>query len=288
MSAAAMSLRNGWRGLAFIAIPVTAIAIFLFYPAALSIVGTLVRPKDGGGYTFSLQSYVFFFTDSYSLTNLARTLWTTIVTLILLTAVNLPIALYMRFTKGPLASVIQALALFPMFVPGIIICYALIRYMGPNGWLQSLLNLVGFHHYASPHLTPWGPVIGLIWDGMPLTLLILISGLSNISDASIEAARDVGAGRLRILVSIITPEITHSLLIVSALNFLGIFGQALMPFMLGPTNPEMMGPFMLRTFSSVRDPLQASTQATITFLICSLAGIAYVRSIARRPKEDRK
>lgn len=288
MSAAAMSLRSGWKGLAFIAIPVSAIAIFLFYPAALSIIGTLVRHDADGGYHLSIDSYIFFFTDSYSLTNLGRTLWTTVVTLILLIAVNLPIALYMRFTKGPLASVIQALALFPMFVPGIIICYALIRYMGPNGWLQSLLELVGFHHYASPHLTPWGPVIGLIWDGMPLTLLILISGLSNISDASIEAARDVGAGRLRILVSIITPEITHSLLIVSALNFLGIFGQALMPFMLGPTNPEMMGPFMLRTFSSVRDPLQASTQATITFLICSLAGIAYVRSIARRPKEDRK
>jgi putative spermidine/putrescine transport system permease protein len=285
MRAAGLSEGSRMTGLAFIAIPVLAIIIFLFYPAALTIISTVWYDKGSGQATLSLDSYIFFFTDPYSLGNLSRTLWTTLVSMMLMIVINLPIALYMRFTRGALASVIQGLALFPMFVPGIIICYALIRYMGPNGWLQSLLALVGFHHYASPYLTPWGPVVGLLWDGMPLTLLILISGLSGISDASIEAARDVGAKRLRILVSIIVPQITHSLLIVSALNFLGFFGQALMPFMLGPTSPEMMGPFMLRTFSSVRDPLQASTQATITFLICSLAGIAYVRSIARKPKD---
>ncbi|MCF1473572.1 ABC transporter permease subunit [Agrobacterium vitis] len=285
MRAHGFSEGSRWTGLAFVAIPVLSIVIFLFYPAALTIIGTFWREGRDGVHTLNFDSYVFFFTDAYSLANLGKTLWTTFVSLALLIAINLPIALYMRFTRGPLASLIQGLALFPMFVPGIIICYALIRYLGPNGWLQSLLSLIGFHHYASPYLTPWGPVIGLLWDGMPLTLLILISGLSGISDASIEAARDVGAGRLRILVRIIIPQIMHSLLIVSALNFLGFFGQALMPFMLGPTSPEMMGPFMLRTFASVRDPLQASTQATITFLICSLAGIAYVRSIARKPQD---
>lgn len=287
MSAAESSLRSSLTGLAFIAIPVAAIVIFLFYPAVLTIIGTIVHGRPGGGFDVSFKSYIFFFTDPYSLNNLARTLWTTFVALALELAINLPIALYMRFTRGPLSAVIQGLALFPMFVPGIIICYALIRYLGPHGWLQSLLALVGINEFASPYLTPWGPVIGLLWDGMPLTLLTLISGLSGISDASVEAARDVGASKLRILVSIILPQITHSLMIASALNFLGFFGQALMPFMLGPTSPEMMGPFMLRTFASVRDPLQASTQATITFLICSLAGLAYVRSIARRPKEDR-
>jgi putative spermidine/putrescine transport system permease protein len=274
-----------WLGYGFIAIPVMAIVIFLFYPAALAIFGTLFHQRPGGGVALDFSSYVFFFTDPYSLANLFRTLWTTIAALVLIIAVNLPIALYMRFTKGWLAALIQGLALFPMFVPGIIICYALIRYLGPNGWLQSLLTFVGFTHYASPITTPWGPVIGLIWDGMPMTLLILISGLSTISDASIEAAKDVGAGRLRLFRSIILPQISHSILIVSALNFLGFFGQVLMPFMLGPTNPEMMGPFMLRTFVSVRDPLQAATQATITFLICSLAGLIYIRSLAARKEE---
>ncbi|MBU1306134.1 MAG: ABC transporter permease subunit [Alphaproteobacteria bacterium] len=273
-----------WRptGLFFIAAPILLIAVFLFYPALRSIWGTIYVRQPDGSYAFSIASYLYFFSDSYSLTNLGRTFWTTIVTMVLLIAINLPIAIYLRFKGGRLAVFIQVLALFPMFVPGIVIVYALIRYLGPNGLLQTLLEVVGIGGFQSPYLTPWGPVIGMVWDAMPFTLLVLTAGMSGIATSAIEAAQDVGAGRLRILFSIILPQIKNSLLVVTSLNFLGLFGQAFMPFMLGPTSPEMMGPFMLRTFSTVRDPLQAATQATIVFALCSVAGLAYVRSIAKR------
>lgn len=273
-----------WRptGLLFIAAPILLIAIFLFYPALRSIWGTIYVRQPDGSYAFSIASYLYFFSDSYSLTNLGRTFWTTIVTMVLLIVINLPIAIYLRFSGGRLAVFIQVLALFPMFVPGIVIVYALIRYLGPNGLLQTLLEVVGITGFQSPYLTPWGPVIGMVWDAMPFTLLVLTAGMSGIATSAIEAAQDVGAGRLRILFSIILPQIKNSLLVVTSLNFLGLFGQAFMPFMLGPTSPEMMGPFMLRTFSTVRDPLQAATQATIVFALCSVAGLAYVRSIAKR------
>lgn len=273
-------------GLLFVALPILLIVTFLFFPALRSIFSTIYVKQADGSYQWSLASYLFFFTDAYSLANLAQTLWTTVVTMVLLLVVNLPIAIYLRFSKSKLAVFVQVLALFPMFVPGIIIVYALIRYMGPNGWLQTLLELVGIHGFQSPYLTPWGPVIGMLWDAMPFTLLVLTAGMSGISNAAIEAAEDVGAGRMRILFSIILPQIKNSLLVVTSLNFLGLFGQAFMPFMLGPTSPELMGPFMLRTFSTVRDPLQAATQATVVFALCSLAGLAYVRSIAKRRAEE--
>lgn len=273
-------------GLLLVLAPITLIAVFLFYPALRSIFSTLFVRQADGSFAFSLASYAFFFSDAYSLANLAQTVWTTVVTMLLLLVVNLPIAIYLRFNRSRLGVFIQALALFPMFVPGIIIVYALIRYMGPNGLLQTLLELVGINGFQSPYLTPWGPVIGMLWDAMPFTLLVLTAGMANISTPSIEAALDVGAGPVRILFSIILPQIKNSLLVVTSLNFLGLFGQAFMPFMLGPTSPELMGPFMLRTFSTVRDPIQAATQATIVFALCSLAGLAYVRSIAKRRAEE--
>ena len=281
-TASAPLVRRRPIGLLFIAAPILLIVVFLFYPAVRSIFTTLYVRQADGSYAWSIAGYLYFFSDGYSLANLARTFWTTIVTMVLLIVVNLPIAMYLRFSKSPLAVFVQVLALFPMFVPGIVIVYALIRYMGPNGLLQTLLELVGVTGFQSPYLTPWGPVIGMLWDAMPFTLLVLTAGMSGIASSAIEAAQDVGAGRLRILVSIIIPQIKNSLLIVTALNFLGLFGQAFMPFMLGPTSPEMMGPFMLRTFSTVRDPVQAATQATIVFAFCSVACLAYVRSIARR------
>ncbi len=102
----------------------------------------------------------------------------------------------------------QALAILPMFVPSIILAYALIRVLGPNGMVDLLLNFAGLPKLRTPYLTPWGPVIGLVWDNIPLTVLILLSGLGSVGNMAIEAARDVGANRLQVLWHIILPQIT--------------------------------------------------------------------------------
>lgn len=273
-------------GLLLIAPPILLIVGVLFIPALRSIIGTLQVLGTDGIWQWSLENYRKFFSDAYTLSNLGQTFWTTFVTLFLLILVNLPIAIYLRFARGPLAAFIQFTALFPMFVPGIVICYALIQYLGPNGLLQSLLNQVGFIWYRTPYLTPWGPVIGLLWDAMPFTLLVLAAGTSGISTPSIEAARDLGASKRRIFLSIILPQMTNSILVVCALDFFYLFSSVLQPLLLGPATPELMGPYMLRTFVSVRDPVAASTQATVTFLICSVAGYIYVRAMARRQRDE--
>ncbi|OOG65219.1 spermidine/putrescine ABC transporter permease [Sinorhizobium sp. A49] len=281
MGSEGTSTRN-LKGLLLIGPPLAVMVCLLLYPAGVSIVQTLQETAADGSVSWSLARYHRFFTDPYSVANYVRTVWTTVVTLILLIAICLPIAIYLHFTRSRMAAVVQALALFPMFVPGIIVAYALIRYIGPNGLLQSLLEVVGFNSYSSPYLTPWGPVIGLVWDHMPLTLLILTAGMAKVSQEAIEAARDVGAGYVVIFHRIILPLMVDSLLVVMALNVISLFGSFVIPYMLGPASPEMMGPYMLRTFSEVRQPDFAAAQAVITFLTCSVFGILYVVMLTRK------
>jgi ABC-type spermidine/putrescine transport system permease subunit I len=147
--------------------------------------------------------------------------------------------------------------------------------------VDVLLNAVGLPKMPSPYLTPWGPVIGLVWDNIPLTVLILLAGLGAVSDASIEAARDVGAGRLAVLRHIILPRLGGSLLVAVSFAVLGIFSSFTLPYVLGPAAPEMMGPFMQRTFRDLNDPTAAITQAVVTFGFCIAFGLVYVRSVAR-------
>ena len=68
-----------------------------------------------------------------------------------------------------------------------------------------------------------------------------------------------------------------------ALSFdvLGIFSAFTFPYLLGPASPEMMGPYMQRTFSDLNDPVSAQTQAVVTFMFCAVFGLFYVRSIAK-------
>jgi putative spermidine/putrescine transport system permease protein len=272
--------RGALVGLLLVAPPVLIVAGLILLPAATAALSTL-RVGVGDQVVFSLANYVTFFSDPQSTSDLVYTIWTTLITTALLIAACLPLALYLRFASGRLAAVVQSIAVFPLFVPAIVVCYALIRYMGPNGLLQTFLARIGISGYASPYLTEWGPVVGLFWEGIPLTLLILLSGLGAVSTSAIEAARDVGAGPLRILFIIVIPLIKRSLLVAFALDVLSIFGAFTTPYLLGPAAPEMLGVLMQRTFWQVRDTVQAETQAVISFAICAAVGILYVRAIAR-------
>jgi ABC-type spermidine/putrescine transport system permease subunit I len=276
--------RGSVTGLLLVAIPVFLVAWMVIWPILSAFVRTLWLPKDDGTYGFSLETYTFFFSDQYSLNNLSVTLWTTGICAVLLLAICLPIALYLRFATGPLATFVQSLSIFPMFVPSIILSYALIRVLGPNGTVDLVLNAVHLPKIRSPYLTPWGPIIGLVWDNIPLTVLILVAGLGNVSTQSIEAARDVGAGRLSVLWHIILPRIGNSILVAISFTVLGIFSAFTLPYVLGPAAPEMMGPYMQRTFRDVNDPINAITQAVITFSFCIIFGLFYVRSVAKNQR----
>ena len=268
-------------GLLLVAVPVLLMGWLIIWPIFSAFGRTIWRPDADGNVGFNLSSYVFFFSDQYSINNLMVTLWTTGMCAALLLLICLPIALYLRFSSGRLPAYVQALAIFPMFVPSIILAYAFIRVLGPNGMVDILLNSVGLPKIRTPYLTPWGPVIGLVWDNIPLTVLILLAGLGSVSNQAIEAARDVGARRFQVFWYIILPRISNSVLVAISFAVLGIFSAFTLPYLLGPAAPEMMGPFMNRTFREVNDPLNAVTQAVITFGFCIAFGLFYVRSVAR-------
>lgn len=256
----------------------------VIYPIISAVVTTLWLPNKSGGHSLSLATYRFFFSDSYSLGNLQITLWTTALGAVFLLIICLPIALYLRFSSGWLAAYVQGLAIFPLFVPALVLSYAFIRVLGPNGMADILLNAIHLPKIRSPYLTSWGPLIGLVWDNIPLTVLILTAGLGSVTNQSIEAARDVGAGRVAVLWHIVLPRITNSILVAISFSVLGIFSSFTLPYILGPAAPEMMGPFMQRTFRDLYDPTNAITQAVISFFFCIAFGLFYVRSVIQNQR----
>ncbi len=272
-----------WRGaiLAYLLVapPLLLMVLLIFIPATQSIARTLTISVDGQP-GFSFSRYAAFFSDPISVNNLLFTFQVTLLTLAVIFIVCFPLSLYLRFSTGRIASAVQILALFPLFVPGIILCYALIRFLGTRGTLDTLLSLVGITGYRTPYLKPEAIVIGLVWESIPFTVLVLTAGLRQVSDTLIESARDVGAGDWTIFRRIILPLIVRPALIVFSLNFLGIFGSYTIPYLLGPAAPQMMGVFMQQTFGQYRRPDDAETQAVITFLICAFVGFLYVRTVA--------
>ncbi len=268
-----------------IAPPILLMGLLIFYPALQSLVRTLVIQPENGNPSLSLGRYIAFLRDPLSVSNLMFTIVITLLTVALLFVVCFPLAVYLRFSRSRIAAWVQVLALFPLFVPSIILAFAMIRFLGTHGTLDTLLHTIGLTGYRQAYLKPQGIVIGLIWDNLPFTILILTAGLRQIDDALIESARDVGASSWQVFRRIMLPLVQRPALIVLCLNFLGIFGAYTIPYLLGPAAPQMMGPYMQRTFSDLNDINAAETQAVITFLVCSLVGVLYIRSITRQRTE---
>lgn len=268
--------------------PLLVLTLLIFIPAAQAVLETLTATDAATGQSqLTLQNYFSFFQDPILVANLEFTLQITAATVALLFVIGFPLALYLRFSKSRIAAAVQVLALFPLFVPGVILAFALIEFLGSHGMFDSMLNLIGIHAYRTPYQHIQGIVIALVWENIPFTVLILTAGLRQVEDAVVESARDVGANFWQIFTRILLPLSKRSVLIVFCLNIIGIFGAFTVPYLLGPAQPMTMGVSMQQTFNNYQDRTGALTQAVITFLFCAAVGVLYVRTISQ-PREGRR
>jgi ABC-type spermidine/putrescine transport system permease subunit I len=282
MSTQPVSTRRNpsWLAYGLIAPPIFLVFGLIFFPALQSFVRTLTDNETGA---LSLSRYNEFFADAISVTTLVFTFQVTLVACFGLFLICFPLAMYLRFSQSRLAFWVQMMSLLPMFVPGIMSAYALIRFLRGRGLLETLIYQFSpslADAYRAPYVKPEGIVIGLIWEAIPFTLLILLAGLRQLDDGLIESAQDVGASRWHIFTRIILPLMRRSVLIAFCLNFIGMFGAYTIPYLLGPAAPQTMGVLMQRTLQDFQNPLLAETQAVITFLVCAAVGLLYVRAIS--------
>lgn len=283
--APALTRQRNWSwlfGYLLIAPPVLIMLALIFYPAAQAVIETLfVVDPQTGQLTFTLQNYLGFFRDPILRANLIFTVWVTLASVGLLFVVGYPLAMYLRFSKSRFAGTVQVLTLFPLFVPGVILAFALIRFLGTHGMFDTFLGLFGITGYRTPYLQPQGIIIALVWEHIPFTVLVLTAGLRQVEDAMVESARDVGASSGQIFTRILLPLTVRSAVIVFCLNVIGVFGAFTLPYLLGPAQPMMMGVSMQQTFNNYQDRTGALTQAVLTFVICAAVGVLYVRTITR-------
>lgn len=268
--------------------PLLVMVFLIFLPALQAILRTLfVQAEGASARTLSLVNYTAFFSNPIARSNLWFTIWVTLVTVAALFVICFPLAIYLRFSSSWIANAVQVLSLFPLFVPGIILAFALIRFIGPHGTVDTILKLIGITRYSTPYLKPAGIIIGLVWEGIPFTVLVLTAGLRQVDNALIESARDVGASQWRVFRSILLPLIQRPAMIVFCLNIIGTFGAFTLPYLLGPAAPQMMGVYMQQTYGNYQDRTGAETQAVITFLFSAVVGILYVRTVTKQRAERR-
>ncbi|HET9171379.1 MAG TPA: ABC transporter permease subunit [Actinospica sp.] len=276
---------------AFIGMPVVSAILFSFgyfggFNSILAEIGQHEHLTTGASGT--LDAYRDVFGESEFRQSVWATLLVTTASTAVVLALSWGIALYLRLSGGRIGTLLAGLAVVPMFIPVVIASYAILEFYSPTGFLRSLAAAVGWSNAPVYGYTMVGVALGQIWVNLPFGVLLMTSGLNAVPDALIEAARDAGATTTRIVRSVLLPMAAVPTTIVATFTAIGVIGSYTVPYLIGPSAPNMLGPLMTYTFESFNQPQQAEVMAVAVFLVSAVIGAFYVRANLRGAKESKR
>lgn len=272
--------KSKWKSFLIIAgmlAPALIVALgIVIYP----IINTVIKSFQDSSGAFTLDNYVYLFTNKLSRAHIWYTIWVTFLTVILAIAFSYLLALYLRFSDSRVAGVIRSLYLLPRFIPVLVAVYALKMIIGDSGLLNrlSLLLPEGSPLYDfKPGLlyNAKGIIIANLWFNIPFATMIISAALSGISSSIIESARDVGAGKLRIFFKMILPLSISDVMIAATFVFMSNVSSFTTPYLIGANHPMMLGVYLRKQFSSRKYELAAAISCLI-FLFSSISAIVYI------------
>jgi ABC-type spermidine/putrescine transport system permease subunit I len=271
--------RQSITGLAMVLPSFAILLIVVIIPIVQSFIMSL--SNGSGGY--DLSRYTYLFTDKGMRSNIVFTLRMTAITCVAVILVSYTLAIYMRFNQGPIVNLIRKTYMIPLFIPGVIATYGLINLLGNHGWLARMLEVVGI---TLPRIIfdEKGIIIANLWFNIPFTTMLLSSALSGIPSSIIESAKDVGVGRLTLFTRFIFPLSYKTFLVALTFVFMGVIGSFTAPYLIGANSPQMLGVSMQQVFSVFQEREQAAAIAFFSFLLCSVLGAFYIRSMAEEEK----
>lgn len=239
------------------------------------------------GWTFTQFSFVFSHlvgSDGFLGPALVRTLVYVTLAMAMCLAVSYPVAYFTARHAGRWRGLVLALLVAPFWISYMMRMLAWVNLLQTDGLVNRALGAGGLFPVHVDWLAgrPSTVVIGLVYGYVPYMILPMYAALDRISPSLLEAARDLGAGRVHVFTRVVlpmsTPGITAGLLLV-ALPMLGdYFTNDLLS---ASPRTAMMGNLVNQAISTPGQAGQAGALVTLLMAVLLIPMLMYVRSTAR-------
>ena len=152
------------------------------YPILSAVIQSFQDEKTG---EFTLDNYLYFFTEPMQIRNILYTLFVVIMTVVIAIVVAYLLALYLRFVKSKIARTIGTLYLLPRFVPAMCAVYAMITIIRDSGLINRIGALFGLDIKLGLMYHASGMIVMNLWFNIPFAALMITAGLGAIPDSII-------------------------------------------------------------------------------------------------------
>jgi putative spermidine/putrescine transport system permease protein len=172
---------------------------------------------------------------------------------------------------------------WPLFVPFIIAAQCMRTFLAKNGLMNnSLISLGVITPESAIGLLDWrGIVITFVWKQAPFATLMVAGAMAALDRGTIEAARNLGASRLRILIEIIVPQVRPTLMVALILSCVTMMSVLSVPLMLSGQSPTMMTVQMAYRINQHGDYGVANALGLISYLMTAVVAWIYLRESLR-------
>src|SRR4030081_2881323 len=256
-------------------LPALALVLALFvYPLFYSLLSAFAA-KDGSA-TLGNFAKVF---ELYT-TDIIFTAVIVGISTVLIGACAGAIGGYLILGENPRAvAALKFLYRWPLFIPFIVAAQCMRTFLAKNGLMNNSFVSLGLMEplQAMSYLDWRGIIITFVWKQTPFVALLLAGALASLDRATLEAGRNLGASRLRILIELALPQVMPTLLVALVLSFVTMLSVLSVPMMVAGSQPTMLTVDMAFRINAYGDYATANALGVITYLISAGAAILYLR-----------
>ncbi|WP_042445480.1 ABC transporter permease [Azospirillum sp. B510] len=255
------------------------VALFFLYPLGLSALSAF--QGRNGGWTLANIAKAF---ELYSL-DMAFTLAIVLLSSALVAVLSVAIGGYLTLGENRVAvTLLRWLYRWPLFIPFIVAAQMMRSFLAKNGLMNNLL--IGgsvIEPLQAASLLDWrGVVVTFVWKQTPFVALMVAGAMASLDRSTIEAARDLGAGRLRILGEIVVPQVRPTLVVGLILSFVTMLSVMSVPMMINPNSPTMITVDMAYRINAHGDYGVANALGFVSYAMAGLVGWFYLRHGVRQ------
>jgi len=176
-------------------------------------------------------------------------------------------------------AILKSLYRWPLFIPFIVAAQCMRTFLAKNGLMNNTLATLGLVDTGSlSGLLDWrGIIITFVWKETPFVALLVSGAMASLDRATIEAAANLGAGGLRILVEIILPQVAGVMLVGLTLAFVTMLSVLSVPIIISGGSPTMITVDMAFRVNSYGDYGVANALAFVSYAMAGLAAWIYLQ-----------
>jgi putative spermidine/putrescine transport system permease protein len=271
---AGLSWAQRWAGLALVSPALAIVGLFFAFPLVGSVVNAF--QDKAGAWTLDNVAKAF---ELYT-TDMVFTAWITLLSTALVGLISVAIGGYLTLGENPRArAALRWLYRWPLFIPFIVAGQVMRTFLAKNGMLNhGLIELGLLEPLSAQSYLDWrGIVIAFVWKQTPFVALMLAGAMASLDAAHVEAARNLGAGRLRVLLEIVLPQVRRTLMVGLVLSFVTMLSVLSVPMMINPNSPTLMTVDVAYRINSHGDYGVANAICLVSLAFAALGAWFYLR-----------